>query len=323
MNVLVTGGSGFIGSHIVEYHLNRNDVVHVIDDLSTGKKENIGSLQEHPNFHFIQADLLTYPDIYNDVAWADRIYHMAAVVGVLKVINDSERLLATNITGTERLLRAARVSKRKPRILLASTSEVYGPGRSNKPLNEKSKLVMGAGRKSCAVYAVSKLAIEYFGLSYFDHYELAVTVMRIFNTIGPRQQGQYGMVVPRFIRWALDNEPISIYGTGEQSRSFGDVRDMVAIMDKIASNPEAIGQIVNVAHDQEISINNLAKLIKKLAHSDSKIIHKSYDEAYGEGFEDYMYRRPSVTKLRKLTKHRYQWDLKKTLLDLIEKERAK
>jgi UDP-glucose 4-epimerase len=320
MHVFITGGAGFIGSHIVEYHLNQNDIVHVIDDLSTGIEKNIQPFKSNPNFHFIKADLLIYPDLKEEVCWADRIYHMAAVVGVFKVINDSEKLLSTNIAATERLLRAARLSDRNPRILLASTSEVYGEGHA-KPLSEDLNLIIGEGRKSCSAYAVSKIAVEYFGISYYEHFKLPITILRIFNTIGPRQLSAYGMVIPRFIDSALKNKPILVYGTGEQTRSFCDVRDVVSMMDKIANNPMTIGKILNVGSDAEISINEVAKLVKKLAKSDSEIKHITYDEAYGEGFEDFMYRRPELTKLRSLIKYKDAWNLEKTLIDLIARKR--
>jgi len=321
MRVLVTGGAGFIGSYIVEYHLAKHDEVHVIDDCSTGTEANIAPFKNNPNFHFIKADILTFPDINRIVDWAERIYHMAAVVGVLKVINDSERLLAINIAGTERLLRAVNTAKQLPRVLLASSSEVYGDGHGH-PLKEDSNLIIGEGRKSCSAYVVSKIALEYFGLSYFQHFNIPITILRIFNTIGPRQLGGYGMVVPRFIKQAVKQESIVVYGTGEQTRSFCDVRDSVEIFDKIASNKNTIGEIINVGQDQEISINNLAKLVKEISGTPSKIKHIPYDEIYGEGFEDCMFRRPDITKLQKLTGHDYKWDLSKSLADLIKRQQS-
>lgn len=321
MRILVTGGAGFIGSHLVEYHLAKHDEVHVIDDLSTGLMENIRPFKKNPNFHFIKADMLVTPKLQAEVCWADRIYHMAAVVGVFKVINDSERLLAINIAATERLLRAARTSSRKPRILLASTSEVYGEGHAG-PSSEMENLIIGEGKKSCSIYSVSKIAMEYFGLSYYQHTSLPITILRIFNTIGPRQIKDYGMVVPRFITSALQEATILVHGSGEQTRSFCDVRDIVAIMDKLAECPESIGQVVNIGQDQEISINDLAHLIKKLAHSRSDIKHLSFQEVYGDDFEDTIRRRPLLTKLQKLIQYDYQWDLQKTLTDLIARKKA-
>ena len=318
MRVLVTGGAGFIGSHLAEYHLNNHDSVHVLDDLSTGTEKNIAPLKANPNFHFTKTDILTFPELEKVACWADRIYHMAAVVGVLKVINDSGKLLSTNISATERLLRAAKLSNRNPRILLASSSEVYGDGHA-KPLKETATLFIGGARKGCTAYTVSKIALEYFGLSYYEQYDMQITSLRIFNTIGPRQVSHYGMVVPRFIHSAINNEPIVVYGTGEQTRSFCDVRDTVALMDAIAKNPLANGKVLNVGQDHEVSMNHLAELIKKLANSSSDIKHISYEEAYGEGFEDIMFRRPDLSRLLELTAYQYKWDLENTLADLIKR----
>lgn len=315
MRVLVTGGAGFIGSNLVEYHLANHDEVFVIDDLSTGVMANVSQFTNHPNYHFIQDDLLTLPNLDEIVCSVDRIYHMAAVVGVLKVINDSARLLDTNILATDRLLSAAKHSTRNPRILLASSSEVYGDGHA-RPLKETANLIIGEGRKNCAAYVASKIALEFFGLSYYKHCGLATTSLRLFNTIGPRQLGGYGMVVPRFVKNALAGEPITVFGTGEQTRSFCDVRDTVSLMDKIASNPKTIGEIINVGHDQEISINDLAMLVKKIQATKSEIVHIPYSKVYGDNFEDIMFRRPDLTKLQEMTNYTYKWDLNKTLADL-------
>ena len=316
MHVLVTGGAGFIGSHLVEYHLNLHDVVHVLDDLSTGTQENIDRFKNNPNFHFTKADILTSPAIEEVVCWADRIYHMAAVVGILKVIENSEKLLATNIIATERLLKAALSSKRNPRILLASTSEVYGDGHA-KPLREDFHLIIGGSKRACMPYTISKLAVEAFGLAYFEQFGMAITTLRFFNTIGPRQTGQYGMVVPRFVKAALNNEPICVYGTGTQTRSFCDVRDLVVLVDKIANNKETIGDVLNVGKDEEVSINELATLVKKIANSHSDIKHISYDEAYGPGFVDIMFRRPDLSGLKKFVQWSYIWNLRSTIADLL------
>lgn len=317
MRVLITGGAGFIGSHLAEFHLANHDEVYVIDDLSTGTQANINLFTIDTNFHYINADLLTFPDIEQIVCWADRIYHMAAVVGVLKVIYDSQRLLETNIMATERLLRAAKLSTRNPRILLASSSEVYGNSPAF-PFKEDSTLMVGGARKSCAGYVVSKMALECFGLAYYQHHGLAVTTLRLFNTIGPRQLGGYGMVVPRFVEQAVNQKPIVVYGSGEQTRSFCDVRDVVQLMDKLANNQDCFGEVVNVGVDQEISINQLAEHIKTLAKSSSLIKHIAYEDIYGQGFEDCMFRRPDVSKLQAFTHHEYQWNLTRSLTDLID-----
>lgn len=318
MHVLVTGGAGFIGSHIVKHHLERGDKVHVIDDLSTGSLKNIEPFQDNPNFHFTEANLLVYPDIEKNVSWSDRIYHLAAVVGIFRVLKSPEKVLSVNIGATERLLRAARASTWKPRIILASTSEVYDDNSHEKALSEHCDLTIANHLRSRATYAISKIASEAFAISYQQHFNIPITVLRFFNTIGPGQIGEYGMVVPRFIKSALSNEPIVVYGTGEQVRSFIDVRDSVSIITEIADNNALIGETFNVGHDEPVNINQLAELVKKLAHSKSEIKHISYLEAYKEDFKDCMFRKPDLTKLRQHIQYKNQWSLEKTLLDLIE-----
>jgi UDP-glucose 4-epimerase len=316
MQVLVTGGAGFIGSHIVDHHLKKNDEVHVIDDLSTGSLQNIKPFQDNPNFSFTKDGLLTCNELQNIVSQADRIYHMAAVVGVLKVMEEGVNLLSTNITATELLLKFASLSKRNPRILLASSSEVYG-GEYDIPLKEIYNMVIGGRRRGCSSYIISKAAVEALGSAYYHKFGLEVISLRYFNTIGPRQRGHYGMVVPRLIKAAINNAPIVVYGTGDQTRSFSDVRDVVELIDILAGKDEAVGQVFNVGRDEEVSINELAELIKKLAKSDSLIEHITYKEAYGEDFQDTMFRRPDLTKILDLTDYKYKWNLDKTLTDLI------
>lgn len=320
MHILVTGGAGFIGSHIVEYHLNQHDSVHVVDDLSTGREENINPFKSNPDFQFTQADILIYSRLEKIVSWADCIYHMAGVVGVLKVIQEPLRVISVNIGGTERLLRAVQMSHRKPRVFIASTSEVYGSCDINSSC-EKSNIIVGTGKKGCEAYIISKLAAELLGKLYYQQYGIPVTILRLFNTIGPRQTGTYGMVVPRFVMNAVMNKPLVIFGTGLQTRSFCDVRDLVTIICNMVNNPLTVGELINVGQDQEISINALAKLVKTLARSNAKIQHIPYEEAYGFEFEDFMSRRPNLTKLHTLTKDIYKWDLKGTIMDLIQKKR--
>lgn len=317
MHVLVTGGAGFIGSHIVEHHLKRGDVVHVIDDLSTGSLKNVAPFESDPNFHFTEANLLLYPDIEKIVSWSDRIYHLAAVVGVFRVLETPEKVLSVNIGATDRLLRAARASIWKPRIIIASTSEVYGDDH-DQMLSENSDLIIANHLSSRATYSISKIAAESFAISYQQRFNIPVTILRFFNTMGPRQTGEYGMVIPRFIKSALLQEPITVYGTGEQVRSFVDVRDSVAMITEIADNDALVGETFNIGHDEPVTINQLADMVKKLSKSRSEIKHISYLEAYQEAFEDCMFRKPDLTKLRRHIKYKNQWDLEKTLLDLIE-----
>jgi UDP-glucose 4-epimerase len=322
MHVLVTGGAGFIGSHLVEYHLAKGDKVHAVDDLSTGSMENIEPFLERPDFRFDQADILTWKDLEKTAAWADRIYHMAAVVGVYRVLAEPIKVLATNIAGSERLLRAVSSGGWKPHVVLASSSEVYGHTSSTELL-EDADLLIRSGALSRWNYAVSKLADEALGLSYARKQGLPITIVRFCNTIGPRQTGRYGMVVPRFISQAVQGKPLTVYGDGTQTRSFCDVRDTVVALDLLASNRASAAEIVNVGNNREISIRELAEMVIQRTGSQSPIRHRSYLEAYGEDFEDITHRRPSLEKLFRLTGFQHQWDLEQTLDDLIQKAKPK
>lgn len=322
MHILVTGGAGFIGSHITEYHLARGDKVHVVDNLSTGSLANIAGFQDTGRFHFDEADIVTWDGLDKSVAWADRIYHMAAVVGVYRVLREPVNTMATNIAGTDRLLRAVDLSSWSPQVILASSSEVYGP-HTEATLSEDDSLVIQSGAPLRWNYAISKLADEGFGLAYAREHNLAVLIARFFNTVGPRQTGRYGMVVPRFVQRAVAGEPITVFGDGEQTRAFCDVRDTVAILDRLASMPDLPnGEIVNVGSEREISINDLARLVIECAGSRSAIEHIPYGEAYGAEFEDIRHRRPSLAKLRQLTGYEHRWSLEDTLHDLINRARA-
>lgn len=316
MHVLITGGAGFIGSHLAEYHVGKGDAVHVVDNLSTGSLSNISPFLGHARFHFNEADILTWDGLDKAANWADRIYHMAAVVGVFRVLEDPIRVLATNIAGTERLLRKASAGNWKPQIVIASSAEVYGPTDAG-VLQEDATLYVHSGAKSRWNYAISKLADESIGLSYARQYGLPICIVRPFNTVGPRQTGRYGMVVPRFVGQALRDEPITIFGGGEQTRSFCDVRDAVVALDLLAGTPEAAGEIVNVGNDREISINELADLVCARAGKSVVRKHMSYAEAYGEQYDDIVHRRPSLEKLVRLTSFRHRWSLETTLDDLI------
>ena len=320
MHVLVTGGAGFIGSHLVEYHLSKGNKVHAVDDLSTGSKENILPFMGNPNFRFDKIDILTWPGLEKAAAWADHIYHMAAVVGLFRVLSDPVNTLAVNIAGCERLLRAARSGNWKPNVILASSSEVYG-SRSTVPFHEELELAIGSMRNLRWNYATSKLANETFGVSYARKFNMPITIVRLFNTIGPRQTGRYGMVVPRFVEQAVTNRPITVYGDGSQTRCFCDVRDTVVALDVLAGNPASSGEIVNVGNDMEISIKDLAELIRKRANSTSPVINIPYSEAYGEDFIDVFKRKPSLDKLFSLTNFRHKWTLEESIDDLIARTR--
>src|SRR5438067_3871836 len=245
MNILVTGGAGFIGSHLVELLLGEGHRVHVVDDLSTGSFGNIATVAHNPRFCFDEADLLTWDRLWAVAQWADRIYHLAAVVGGRRVLDDPVRVLATNVAGTERLLRAAAARDRPPRILLASTSEVYGFN-PNAAMCEDDDLTYKAGSRTRWSYAVSKLTAEHLVDAYARERGLPAVVMRLFNTVGPRQRGEYGMVVPNFVRQAVQELPITVHGDGQQTRCFCDVRDTVRMLAQLGESDRAIGQTVNV-----------------------------------------------------------------------------
>lgn len=316
MHVLVTGGAGFIGSHLVEHHLAKGDSVHVVDNLSTGTRENIEPFLTNTKFQFDEADILTWTGMEKATTWADRIYHMAAVVGVFRVLEDPIRVLATNIAGTERLLRYASAGHWRPQIIITSSSEVYGPT-GDELLQEDAMLYVHSGAKSRWNYAISKLADESQGLSYARQHGMPVCIVRLFNTVGPRQRGRYGMVVPRFVAQSLAGEAITIYGGGNQTRSFCDVRDTVVALDILAGTPEASGEIVNVGNDREITINTLADLVCERTGKQVGRHHLSYLEAYGQQYDDILRRRPSLEKLNRLTGFSHRWSLEETLDDII------
>lgn len=321
MHVLVTGGAGFIGSHLARYHFDRGDIVHVVDNLSTGSLDNIKSMFGSPRFRFDEADVLTWDGLGNAVGWADRIYHMAAIVGVKKVLADPAAVMSANMAGTERVVRAMRKGGWNPQLVIASSSEVYGFNEKASFSETDEVLLRSSGRLRWC-YAVTKLADEYLGYAYAHEYDLHIVIVRLFNTIGPRQVGQYGMVVPNFIRQAVSNEAITVFGDGTQTRSFCDVRDTVVALDLLASAPEAKGQVVNVGSDQEISIKHLAELVMQRAESSSQLQFMSYEEAYGIDFEDVSHRRPDLTKLISLTGFQPKWKLADTIDDLIQRARA-
>ena len=319
MHVLITGGAGFIGSSLASFHIQNGDKVHVVDNLSTGQIKNIEPFLENPDFTFDEADLIDWNGLENAVNWADRIYHMAAVVGVFRVLREPITTLATNISGCERLLRALHKSPWNAKLIIASTSEVYGNRDEDVPLHEEMELLISPGHNTRWNYSVSKIADEAFALSYAREYDMDITIVRFFNVIGPNQTGKYGMVVPRFIRQAIKNEPITVYGDGTQVRAFMDIRDCINMLQLLAESPNAKAQIVNVGTPHEITIGKLANMVKKLSNSDSKIVYVSYDEAYGLDFEEIYHRKPELTKLRKLTKYSPKWSLQETIDFLIKK----
>jgi len=295
---LITGGAGFIGSHLVEALLARDDTVTVIDDLSTGRLENILSLRSNPRFRFAIETITNETVMDRLVSECDVIVHLAAAVGVKLIVTDPVRTIETNVMGTEEVLRVARRYRR--RVLIASTSEVYGKN-EKVPFAEEDDSVFGSTTRSRWAYATSKALDEFLALAYHRSLGLPVIVARFFNTVGPRQRSRYGMVIPRFVRQALSGEPITVYGDGKQTRCFCNVRDVVAAVIGLVDAPQAVGQVYNIGSQEEISIHDLAVRARTLAGSASKIVYVPYDEAYAEGFEDMQRRVPDIAKIRAAT----------------------
>jgi UDP-glucose 4-epimerase len=320
MHVLITGGAGFIGSHLAERHLAQGDKVQIVDDLSTGSRANSQPFQQHPNFRFIEADISHWHGLGQAVAWADRIYHLAAVVGVFRVLAEPIKVMTTNIEGCERLLSAVQQGSWKPQVLIASSSEVYGP-RVDNQLAEDMDLIIQPDAPPRWNYTISKLADEALALSYAHVHDIPITVARLFNTVGPRQTGRYGMVIPRFVQQAVNDEPVTVFGDGQQSRSFIDVRDAAVMLEQLAAMACPEGLIVNVGNDREISILDLARLVIERAESDSTIEVIPYEVAYGRHYVDIPHRRPDLSRLHSLVTHRPEWTLEATLDDLIREVR--
>ena len=314
MRVLITGGAGFIGSHLADAYLQRGDEVLVIDDLSTGTIENIRHLKNNPKFHYTIDSVHNQPVTAELVDQCDVVFHLAAAVGVKLIVESPVRTIETNVRGTEILLSVA--NKKKKRILVASTSEVYGLS-TDVPFREDGNLVMGATTKGRWSYACSKAIDEFLALAYWREKKLPTTVVRLFNTVGPRQTGQYGMVIPTFVKQALSGRPITVYGSGEQTRCFGYVGDVVKVLVALMDRPDAIGEVYNIGSSEEVSMNTLAERIKTLTSSESEIVHVPYSEAYEEGFEDMPRRVPDTSKIHALIGFRPETTLDTILKSVI------
>jgi UDP-glucose 4-epimerase len=315
MKALVTGGAGFIGSHLCERLIGEGAHVTVIDDLSTGKYANIGHLEGHERFRLVIDTILNAALVEELVKGVDVVYHLASAVGVSLIIDQPVKTIETIVGGTDIVLSAAR--RYRKRVLITSTSEVYGKG-SKVPFSEDDDTVMGATSIRRWAYANAKAMDEFLAFAHWQETRLPVVCVRLFNTVGPRQTGQYGMVIPRFVQQALRGDPITVYGDGEQSRSFCHVMDVVDALVKIMACDEALGKVVNIGNPEEVTMNELAKRVKTMTGSASMIRMIPYEEAYTGGFEDMRRRVPDITRAGELIGFHPTRDLTSILNDVVE-----
>lgn len=316
--VLITGGAGFIGSHLSDLLVHSGYSVVAIDDLSTGRVENIQHLLPLPHYKFIRETITNLQVLDRLASESDLIIHLAAAVGVKLIVEDPVHTIRTNIMGTEAVLSTA--NRYGCKVMIASTSEVYGKG-VRVPFSEEDDSLMGSTTHCRWAYATSKAVDEFLGLAYNSQFGLPVVIMRFFNTVGPRQTGRYGMVVPRFVRQALMGEPVTVYGDGTQSRCFADVADVVWAISRLAEHPDAIGQVFNIGSTQEVSVTELAEKVIEMTGSPSEIRYIAYEDAYAPGFEDMQRRVPSIDKIARLTGYTPRYTLEDTLRRVIQYER--
>ncbi len=315
MRALITGGAGFVGSHLCEALLERGDEVFVLDNLQTGSIENIEHLKAHPRFHYTIDSVMNEPVCAELIDRVDVVYHLAAAVGVRLIVESPVNTIETNVHGTEMVLKLA--NKKKKKVLIASTSEVYGKS-TEVPFREDADLVLGATNKGRWSYACSKAIDEFLALAYYKEKRLPVVVFRLFNTVGPRQTGRYGMVIPNFVKQALLGHPITVFGDGTQRRCFTYIGDVVGALPRLADHPDAVGRVFNVGNDrEEVGILDLARRVKERTGSKSEIVHVPYEKAYEEGFEDMPRRVPDLTKVRGLIGYEPQVLLDEILENVI------
>jgi UDP-glucose 4-epimerase len=315
MRVLITGGAGFVGSHLSEALLERGDEVFILDNLSTGSIDNVVHLKSHPRFHYTIDTVSNEPVVAELVDRCDIVIHLAAAVGVKLIVEQPVHTIETNVHGTEVVLKHA--NKKKKLVLIASTSEVYGKS-TDVPFREDADLVLGPTFKHRWAYACSKMLDEFLALAYWKERKLPVIVVRLFNTVGPRQTGQYGMVIPNFVRQALAGQPITVFGDGSQSRSFTYVGDVVKAMVALIDEPRAVGQVFNIGNGHEITIGELAAKVKQMTGSSSEIVTIPYEQAYEAGFEDMPRRVPDISRITALVGYRPTVELDETLTRVIE-----
>ena len=315
MRVLITGGAGFIGSHLAERFINDGHTVQILDNLSTGSIENIAHLKDRQGFTCNINSVANEPLLAEMIDRADVVFHLAAAVGVKLIVEQPVHTIETNVHETEVVLKHA--SKNKKLVFIASTSEVYGKS-TDVPFHEDSDVVLGPTIKHRWAYACSKLIDEFLALAYWKEKKLPVIITRLFNTVGPRQTGQYGMVLPTFVKQALSNQPISVFGDGSQSRSFTYVADVVDALVKLVGEPQAVGQVLNIGSTQEVTIAKLAERVRKLAGSNSPIHYIPYDQAYEVGFEDMPRRVAAIAKIRKLVGFEPQVNLDEIINKVVD-----
>ncbi len=315
MHYLITGGAGFIGSHLSEALLQKGHQVTAVDDLSTGQLANVEHLTADPNFQIVIENITNAVVMDRLVSECDIVIHLAAAVGVELIVQRPVHTIETNVMGTEVVLRTARRYRKK--TLIASTSEIYGKS-ANIPYKEDDDRLMGATSKHRWAYATSKALDEFLALAYHKEYDLPVVIFRLFNTVGPRQRGRYGMVIPRFVKQAMANKQITVYGDGGQSRCFCDGRDVIKAIIGLAETPQAEGQVYNIGAQQEITILELAKKVKAMTNSTSEIVLVPYEEAYEAGFEDMRRRVPDTTKINSLLGWTPRINLDQTILDIMK-----
>jgi UDP-glucose 4-epimerase len=318
MRVLITGGAGFVGSHLAEAYLQRGDEVWVLDDLSTGGVQNIEHLMANPSFHYVIDTVMNVPVLAVCIDRCDIVIHLAAAVGVRLIVESPVNTIETNIKGTEHVLTLA--NKKKKRVLIASTSEVYGKN-VRVPFREDDDLVMGPTIKGRWSYACSKAIDEFLAIAYWKEKKLPVVIARLFNTVGPRQTGRYGMVIPSFVRQGLSGSPITVFGDGTQSRSFTYVSDVVGAIVRLMDSDHTVGQVYNIGNGKEISIMDLARLVREMTGNISEIVLVPYDQAYEEGFEDMPRRVPDISKIRKAIGFEPTLGIRAILEKVIEYER--
>jgi len=324
MHYLITGGAGFIGSHLTDALLEAGHHVHVLDNLSTGRLENVRHHADHDRFSLTVGNVLDYRTLEQCVVACDRIVHLAAAVGVKLIMEKPVETIQSNVGGTENVLQLAHYHDKK--VLIASTSEVYGKAMQKEEdidaLDESDDWTLGPTSKRRWAYACSKAMDEFLAQAYYDEHDVAVTTARFFNTVGPRQSGRYGMVIPTFVEQALAGDPIQVHGDGTQTRCFTHVQDAVRAVVGLLDAPDAVGEVYNVGSEEEVSINELAERVRSLTGSDSEIVHIPYEEVYGPGFEDMQRRTPNIDKLRAAIGYEPKHATDQILRDVIDHMQA-